>query len=147
MYIFKRATGVMLNFGPKMGQVKVCLAQGGCNALYGSYIQYLSDKVTRRIDKHWICGPTEIAKLTHSLLHMLNGEEGVIQPTLARGMWIEEEEVIYIGQGYRYALQDQDTFCLVIQDSLQGKKWTTGGGIILQGWEGDGMVWWVMSLV
>ena len=25
----------------------------------------------------------------------------------------EEEEVIYIGQGYRYALRDQDAFCLV----------------------------------
>ena len=64
-----------------------------------------------------------------------------------------EEEDIYIGQGYRYALRDQDTFCLVIRDSLQGKKRTTGvgggcgGGIILQGWEGDGMVWWVMSMV
>ena len=39
--------------------------------------------------KHWICGPTETAKLTHSLLHMSNGEEGVIQPTLARGVSIE----------------------------------------------------------
>ena len=34
----------------------------------------------------------------------------------------EEEEDIYIGQGYRYALRDQDAFCLVIQDSLQGKS-------------------------
>ena len=34
----------------------------------------------------------------------------------------EEEEDIYIGQGYRYALWDQDAFCLVIQDSLQGKS-------------------------
>ena len=35
---------------------------------------------------------------------------------------LEEEEDIYIGQGYRYALRDQDAFCLVIQDSLQGKS-------------------------
>ena len=27
MYIFERAMGVMLNFGPKTGYVKVCLAQ------------------------------------------------------------------------------------------------------------------------
>ena len=37
------------------------------------------------------------------------------------GAWVEEED-IYIGQGYRYTLRDQDTFCLVIQDSLQGKS-------------------------
>ena len=43
---------------------------------------------------------------------------------MTHGVWVgqEEEEVIYIGQGYRYALRDQDTFCLVIQDSLQGKS-------------------------
>lgn len=59
------------------------------NRPYGSYIQYLGDEVTRTMYKHWICGPTETAKLTHSLLHMSNGEEGVIQPTLARGVSIE----------------------------------------------------------
>ena len=40
---------------------------------------------------------------------------------LAPSSWALEE-VIYIGQGYRYALQDQDAFCLAMQDSLQVKK-------------------------
>ena len=45
------------------------------------------------------------------------------QTMLATWNWSAlSEEDIYIGQGYRYALQDQDAFCLVIQDSLQGKK-------------------------
>ena len=56
----------------------------------------------------------------------------------------EEEEVIHIGQGYRYALRDQDAFCLAMQGSLQGNKRTTGvggecgGGGILRGRRGMG---------
>ena len=33
-----------------------------------------------------------------------------------------QEEETCIGQGYWYALRDQDAFCLVMQDSLQGRK-------------------------
>ena len=58
---------------------------------------------------------------------------------------VEEEEVIYIGQGYRYALQTKTPSVLLYKTACREKVNYRGRrgmwwGIILQGWEGDGMV-------
>ena len=68
---------------------------------------------------HQVIGVLLTTALYRTLCNETIAELVGVEPYLVK--WVEEE-VIYIGQGYRYALRDQDAFCLVIQDSLQGKS-------------------------